>query len=413
MREWDAWNAEHIGPFGQVLTDAERAERDARWAERRAARVSTAEASPVSASPFEGTDTFARIRLSKVRAERVNWYIDGLVPKNLHVVLAAPGGTVKGLFSLFLTANYIEGPVLYLGTEDDPALILKPRAMALGMDVDRFIPLFKRGPDGTNAYSLTFPSDTAILAEAIGHYGAKAVIIDSGIEHMDPGLKSNNTEDVRKVTHALNQIAQTRRVLVIDILHTNKTKDTNGAGRILSSTTWKDAARHVLLAAKDDEDKELRHVEVVKTNIGQEGFGRAYRVNLADVPTYDHELGIEVDTPTPYLTDEGESTKDVDDLLGARGGNDEPDLDDLILCYIAEHNGPVESKTLDEAVADGSGFEKRTVRNRRMRLNKRGLTEAVKEWDGTGKTVKWFTRLSLDGHARVAELSGGHASPES
>jgi hypothetical protein len=329
-----------------------------------------------------------RTRLSTLRPERVNWYLEGLVPKNHHTVLAAPGGTVKGLFSLYLVAHHIPSTVLYFGTEDDFRQIILPRAMALEMDVDRFVPIFKRDNAG-ELYSFRFPSDRTLLEQQLDETKAGAFILDGGVEHLDEGLAANKAEDVRRLTSMLNLVARERRVLPIDILHTNKTKDARGVDRVGHAKTWTDASRHVLMAAIDDEDDAVRHIQVTKTNLSKTGYGRAYRILTRAVRVYDTDTGEWVEDQIPYLADEGESGKSVDELLAGKPAETKSAQARELILDILEADGEQESDGFDARVADETGLTAKTVRNLRGDLKNEGLIRSMPDKDEHGEIVCW------------------------
>jgi hypothetical protein len=330
-----------------------------------------------------------QIKLSGLRPEKVNWYLDGLVPKALHTVLAAPGGTVKGLLCLWLVARHIPGKVLYFGTEDDFSKIILPRALALDMDVDRFIPIFKRDNSG-ELYSFHFPSDRRLLECELDNTKACAFILDSGVEHLDERLAANRAEDVRQFTNMLNHIARDRSVLPLDILHTNKNRDARGVERVGHAKTWTDASRHVLMAAVDDEDEDVRHVEVFKTNIGRRGYGQAFRILTKPVRVFDPDTDQWVSEEIPYLADLGESGKNVEELLGAKPPESKTAQARELILDILEEDGEQESDTLDARVAKETGLAAGTVRNARSELTKEGLVKPYPERDEFGSAERWI-----------------------
>jgi AAA domain len=341
--------------------------------------------------------TLVSTQLSKRRAERVTWYLDGMIPKALPTTLAAPGGTVKGLHVLFVVHHYIPGNVLYFGTEDDFEQIIIPRSLALGMDVDRFVPITKRVGSG-GEQSLRFPSDRALLEKALQLHDARAVIIDSGVEHLDEGLQANKSEDVRQFTNMINLVARERRICPLVILHTNKDKEASGVNRVGHAKTWTDASRHVLMAAMDDEDPNVRHVEVSKTNIGTKGYGRAYRIEQKLVTVWDPDEEREVGSLQPYLVDIGESSKSVDDLLGTRKRTEaDLEIDPALLAYLADLDEPVPSKHVDSMIASECGCSERTVRDHRIALGRRKLVQATPECDEKGLRTGWLVAITPDG----------------
>jgi hypothetical protein len=330
-----------------------------------------------------------RIQLSTLRPEKVRWSFEGLVPKDHHVVLAAPGGTVKGLFSLYLVAHHIPGTVLYFGTEDDFNQVILPRALALDMDVDRFIPIFKRDASG-ELNSFRFPSDRRLLEKEIEATKACAFIVDSGVEHLDEGLAANKTEDVRRYTSMANLIARERHVLPLTILHTNKSKDARGVDRVGNSKTWTDASRHVLMAAIDDEDDDVRHIQVSKTNISKIGYGRAFRIATRPVKVFDPDVADYVSEEISYLIDLGDSGKNVEELLAGKPVETKTDLARDLILDILEAEGDQESDTLDARAAQETGLAAKTIQNLRTKLREEGLIKAVPDKDHAGEIQRWL-----------------------
>lgn len=341
------------------------------------------------------------IDLSLVQPEKINWWIEDAVPKGLPTVLAAEGGTCKGIYSVMLS-GIVDGPIIYLGSEDNHALILVPRLKAAGLDPAKFLPLVGEVVEDGSTRPLRFPRDAGILEEQIEATGAQLVIIDSGIEFMEEGLKSNSAEDVRRFMAPLNDICERLRVTIFVILHLNKVREAIGAARVSGNATWVNANRHTLLAAKDDEDEMLRHVEVVKSNIATLGPGRQYKVEVASVEVYDPDTDAMVMQDHPFLVDAGLSSKSVEELLAKRGKDEGAHgIPETILEVLSEEDEPVEVKRLEGLVAERAGCSPRTAEDHRHRLNKKGYTERVEERDDKGRKDKFFALLTDKGRELI------------
>jgi len=162
---------------------------------------------------------------------------------------------------------------------------------------------------------------------------------------------------------------------------------------VLGSTAWVDVPRCVILMAADDEDDMLFHAQVVIGNRGpRKNTGRAFRQELVEVPP-----ATEITLTVP----EGESTKDVEALLGAIRNAAAPESKsgkarELIL-DILDNEGPQESDALDARVAHEIGIAAKTVKNLRSRLAKEeGLIKAhpqQKNEDGT--IARWGIARTL------------------
>lgn len=345
---------------------------------------------------------YVLVNLADVESTRIAWWVEHFVPKGMAMVLSSAGGVIKGLYTMWLAANHIDGPVLYLGSEDNLSAIIKPRAEAAGVSFDRFIPLREvnvRAPDGEIVQiPIRFPKHAAHLEQAINDTGAKIVVIDAGPEHMEEGLKNNSTEDIRRFMNPLYSIAERLNVTILIILHTNKTQGASGTDRVGGSRTWVDAQRHVLLAAFDDEDADLRHVEVAKTNVGKIGVGRQFRVKTRMVRVRDRETGEWGEDTAPYIEDAGESYKSVDELIAAKVKSKGDEKTDLAILEYLQTNGRTESDALDAYVSTKLSLATRTVRNHRMGLGRRNLVQAIPEEDyESGQIKKWHSEITVDG----------------
>ena len=143
--------------------------------------------------------------------------------------------------------------------------------------------------------------------------------------------------------------------------------------------------------AADDEDDMLFHAQVVAGNRGPRGnTGRAYRLELRDVPPA---------TEITCLVPEGESTKDVEQLLVGKTGSEPASKSakarELIL-DILDGEGPQESDTFDARIAAEAGISAKTVRNLRSQLSADGLIKAHplhRNEDGT--VAKWSVGRTL------------------
>src|SRR5262249_35122040 len=140
---------------------------------------------------------------------------------------------------------------------------------------------------------------------------------------------------------------------------------------------FEDACRQVLTAARDDEDDDVRHLELTKSNIGPTGYGRKLRI--VEVP-----LEIEGElVPVAKLVDEGRSGKSVMELLAARHKpGPEPEKRELaraalIQTLVAAEGGSVEAGETKKRVAQETGVSEQTVWRALAELRDEGLVSAA------------------------------------
>jgi hypothetical protein len=344
------------------------------------------------------------ISLRDVKPTIVTWHLEDYVPKGMTMMLASPGGVAKGLYTLHIAANYIKGPVIYCGAEDNLAMIIKPRAIAAGIDEDAFFPLREVETDSGVDVPIRFPTHAPILAETIESIGAQLVVIDAGPEHMEADLKANSVEDVRQFMSPLNKIAEDLNITIMLILHTNKTHAATGTDRVSGNRAWVDAQRHVLLAAIDDEDEDVRHFQVKKTNIAKQGIARQFRIKTKTVEGWNRDTKLWEEKEQPYLFDLGESDKDVDSLLSAQEkGKDASSLDDAILRRLSGGQRH-DVKDFEEYMSQAESVSTRTVANHLGKLKRRGFVDKTSVSRGDGTIGKWVVWIEPKGQAHLDGL---------
>ncbi|MFT4235290.1 MAG: AAA family ATPase, partial [Microbacterium sp.] len=172
---------------------------------------------------------------------------------------------------------------IYVGHEDDPERVWRPRLEAAGADLDKVFKLgiiaSEEGAEFATAPNLA--SDLLLIRDAIEKTDAKLVIVDP-LTSVTPG-DLNKVETVRKVLDPLLALSQDLDIAIVGIMHFNK-----GAGRasdkLSGSHAFRDAARSVLLFATDD-DSGRRVITVDKSNYTQSA-GESFAFDLESVAVH-------------------------------------------------------------------------------------------------------------------------------
>jgi hypothetical protein len=268
--------------------------------------------------------------------------------------------------------------VLVVTSEDSVELDFKPRFLAAEGD-QQLVEIVVR--------DFRMPRDLEWLkmtAERLGDVGL--IVIDPIANHV-AGADTNKEEVVREAIKDLNPIADELDCMIFGVRHLGKDAKRGALASVLGSTAWVDLPRCVILMAADDEDDHLFHAQVVAGNRGPRNYGRAFRLELVDVPP-----AVEITRLVPA----GESTKDVEALLGG-GGNGGAESSskseqarDLML-DILEREDAQESDAFDARVAKETGLKPRTVMNIRRELTREGLLRAIPERDEVfGEVKRWL-----------------------
>jgi hypothetical protein len=257
------------------------------------------------------TPTSGRVRLTRiadVTARRVEYVDDNMIARGMLTGLVAPGGTVKGLYGVHEAAKLArqDAPTLFCCSEDALDYIVRPRFQAAGCDAEL---AFAFSVDGENGERVPhFPSDLPLLAQAIEQVKPLLVIVDPIASYIDPGLDMGKNNEMRRILQPLIELARDAYVAILVVYHLGKHRDRGAIG----SVAFEDACRQVLTAARDDDDEDVRHVELTKSNIGPTGYGRKLRI--VGVPIEIEGEVVEV----AKLVDEGRSWKHVHALLARR-----------------------------------------------------------------------------------------------
>jgi hypothetical protein len=222
-------------------------------------------------------------------------------------LLAGRKGVGKGTWLAHVAARVTRGELgpkrraiwIALG-EDSYAIDVKPRIIAAQGD-PQLIQYLRRG-------RLSLPDDISTLrrhAEEIGNVGL--VIIDP----LGGGTGTRNTNhdsDVRPAIAPLNDLADLLDAVVIGVRHiTNKKVEGGSLAGILGSSDWGNIPRVVLALVRDDEDDNVRHIQVIAGNRVAGSAGRTFRIEGKPVVEGGEDITVAVDFD--------DSTKSVDDLL--------------------------------------------------------------------------------------------------
>jgi AAA domain len=337
-----------------------------------------------------------RMRLTvigNVQAKRVDWLEDKLIARAMLTGLVAPGGTVKGLYGIHLAAKLAARgeKTLFLCSEDALDYIIRPRFTAADCDGRLAVALEVESASGARA--LRFPSDLAVLAEAIESVAPRLVIIDPVASYIDSGLDMSKNNEMRAILQPLITLAAESGTAIVPVYHLGKNRQRGAIGTV----AFEDACRQVLTGARDDEDEDVRHLELTKTNISRTGYGRKLRI--VEVP-------VEIDgemVNVAKLVDEGRSQRSVHELLdSAKRPGPEPIQRESVRALLSESLAAAEGAGLDagelrKQVEAEAGVSQATIWRGFDELREEGLVGASPERDefGSIKAWKWFAKTAL------------------
>jgi hypothetical protein len=328
--------------------------------------------------------------LRQVQERNVAWLERPALPWAELVTLNADGDTGKGLYAVHQAARVSRGEfgdirmVVFAVAEDAFETVLKPRLLAAEANLAHVRAVSWRRKGTSDA--LRVPEDVLQLEQALTAMEARMLVIDPLLSHLSAKTNSHVDHEVRLALQPLVDLAHRTGCLVLGNGNFTKDKSRGARSSAQGSGAFTNTPRVGLAMAYDDEDPDVRIVEVVKSNIGPKNIGRNYRVTTVAV------AGLA--DPQPVLVAEGAAAKSVDDLIAAtrRGKRIPAELvRELILAEL--QCGEKSRKQLDAVALDKLGASADTVYQSGLDpLRGAGRVKARKE----STTGGWYWDLTFE-----------------
>jgi hypothetical protein len=210
------------------------------------------------------------------------------------------------------------------------------------------------------------------------------LIVDPLLSHLSEKVNSHTDHEVKIALQPLIGLAHRTGCTVLGNGHFSK--NTSGGAKKASSasTAFTNTPRVGLAMAQDDEDPDMRVIEVIKSNIGPRDVGRNYRIRAIEVDG--------LSEPQPFLVADGAAVKAVDDLIAVQGRGKRVDGEMLRTLILAELQGGEQTRThLDSVALEKLGANPDTVYKRGLApLNNAGKINTRKD----GTIGPWCYRLA-------------------
>lgn len=330
---------------------------------------------------------------STIRRELVEWLVPGRIPHGAVSIVAGEPGLGKSLYSVRLAAELSRRglPSLLLSAEDAEGATIRPRLDACEADAE-LVHAVRLDDDGTAGDGLAFPRDVDDLDGLLADTGARLVVIDPVVAHLDGGIDSHKDASVRQALAPLARIAADRGCAVLAILHVNKALGSDWYRRLSGSGGFGGAARSVLLFGRDpdDEDPERgtgRLLAHAKCNVGELAPSERWRVASIVLPASNGDP----ETRTARLELVGESERGYRELLDAGSDPEErlprDEAEDFLRVELS--GGARPSKDVQRSARD-AGISERTLRRARERLGVKPRPEGF----GVGWTWELPSKLA-------------------
>ena len=307
-----------------------------------------------------------------VEPTAVNWLWPGRIPLGRVTVLAGRPGGGKSFLTAYLAANVslgrswpdgsacLQGSVVMIAAEDDPADTIAPRLIAHGADRGRVHLLqgvIERDEDGKRVERVFTLADVATLRQTLEQLPeCRLVIVDPIGSYLGGRTDAYRDNEVRAVLAPAAQLAAQYGAAVVVVAHTRKAVAGHADDTVLGSRAFTGLARSVLHLRMDPDDPDERRRLLLpgKANLCEPPPGLAFTIDKDE------------DGNGPCIHWSPEAVTVTADELACRDSRVSSEQSEVNRArdWLREtlRGGPMLTKEVEELARETEGFSPRTLR---------------------------------------------------
>jgi hypothetical protein len=351
-----------------------------------------------------------RVRpLASVRSRPVRWLVDGMIPAGALTLVAGEGGRGKSTWLTSVAALVTRGQlgeagsVLVVSYEDPAELVLRPRLLAAGADLDLVHEVYVALDGIEGVEGVVLPSDLPALERQVAATSARMVVIDPVVAAVDLALDAHRDQHVRHVLAQLTAMAERHDCAIPLVGHLNKAPTADAYLRVGNSVAFWNASRSVVLLTGDpsSDDEDLRLVVQRKANWARTRAAQRWRLESVVVEDSGHLL----ETSRIVFVEDAHDIDPETVLVSGRAEREEHKIEKAI-------------SFLESALADGGWHEREglTKLAGSLRIGERTLQRAAldtlqvdHERRGFPSTTWWRLPQSCQGYSQSVGTTGDPA----
>lgn len=236
--------------------------------------------------------------MADVEPEEVHWLWEPYIPKGKITLLEGDPAAGKTFIALAITAAVSTGGpfpdsengrcigrrkpgnVIFMTAEDGLGDTLRPRLDSMKANVRNVYAITGTVDEkGEGVFSF---DDLNLLDGMAASLNPELIVIDPLQAFLGAGVDMHRANETRPVLSRLAALAERRNCAILILRHLSKANTTKSIYRGMGSIDFTAAARSVLLAGCDPEDKKIRAIAHIKSSLAPAGASQGYSLTLRD-----------------------------------------------------------------------------------------------------------------------------------